>query len=109
MRPSSFIADSIYAELPLHFGAQAPGYFVGGGLELVGFQYPSGRHLAEFDFRKPGRESAQVKTQTQAAIYSGGNWIGDLTDMNGIADGVMYKVNTTQTCILQPGWRHRSL
>lgn len=35
---------------------------------------------------------AQVKSQTQSALRSNGQWIGDLSDMGGIQNGQMYKV-----------------
>lgn len=37
----------------------------------------------------------QVKTQVQTALRLGSGWVGDLTDMGGIEDGVMYKVRVS--------------
>jgi hypothetical protein len=42
----------------------------------------------------------QVKTQTQSVIRSGGNWKGDLADMNGIGQYKMYKVKVSTDCTL---------
>jgi hypothetical protein len=42
----------------------------------------------------------QVKTQTQSAMRSGGNWKGDLADMNGIGQYKMYKVKVNAACTL---------
>jgi len=42
----------------------------------------------------------QVKTQTQSAVYANGQWLGDLTDMNGISSGIMYKIKVKQACTL---------
>ncbi len=43
----------------------------------------------------------QVKSQDKAAIYTGGNWTGNLTALAGIANGAMYKVNTSRACTLK--------
>jgi hypothetical protein len=42
----------------------------------------------------------QVKAQPQSAIYSGGNWKGDLANMNGIGQCKMFKVKVNATCTL---------
>jgi hypothetical protein len=42
----------------------------------------------------------QVKTQTQSAIRSGGNWKGDLANMSGIGQYKMYKVKVSAACTL---------
>jgi hypothetical protein len=42
----------------------------------------------------------QVKTQTQSAIRSGGNWKGGLADMAGIGQYKMYKVKVSSACTL---------
>ena len=42
----------------------------------------------------------QVRTQTQSAMRSGGSWIGDLADMEGIQAGQMYKVRVSAGCTL---------
>jgi len=52
-------------------------------------------------FAAAGKYVKQVKSQEKAAVYSGGNWTGTLTDMKGIADGTMYKVKTSKACKLK--------
>jgi hypothetical protein len=42
----------------------------------------------------------QVKSQTQSAIYSNGQWRGDLANLEGISQGMMYKIKVTQPCTL---------
>jgi hypothetical protein len=42
----------------------------------------------------------QVKAQTQSVIRSGGNWKGDLANMNGIGQYKMYKVKINANCTL---------
>jgi hypothetical protein len=42
----------------------------------------------------------QVKTQTQSVIRSGGNWKGDLVNMNGINSGSMFKVKVNAACTM---------
>jgi hypothetical protein len=42
----------------------------------------------------------QVKTQTQSAVRSGGNWKGDLANMTGIGQYKMYKVKVNAACTL---------
>jgi hypothetical protein len=42
----------------------------------------------------------QVKTQAQSAVYSNGQWLGDLPNMNGISLGIMYKIKVKQPCTL---------
>lgn len=42
----------------------------------------------------------QVRTQTQSALRLNGNWIGDLSDMAGIGQGIMYKVRVSAPCTL---------
>jgi hypothetical protein len=42
----------------------------------------------------------QVKTQTQSALRSAGNWKGDLADMNGIGQNKMFKVKVSGNCTL---------
>ncbi|MGE5341637.1 MAG: SBBP repeat-containing protein [Candidatus Omnitrophota bacterium] len=38
----------------------------------------------------------QIKTQSKAAIYTNGSWVGNLTNMDDIANGTMYKIKVTQ-------------
>jgi hypothetical protein len=42
----------------------------------------------------------QVKGQTQSAIRIGGNWKGDLANMNGIGSYKMFKVKVSTACTL---------
>ncbi|MCX6583419.1 MAG: carboxypeptidase regulatory-like domain-containing protein [Candidatus Aminicenantes bacterium] len=95
-----FVSDSIYAGLPLHFGARTQVIALVGGWNWLGFNTLPPDTSLNIIFGNLAGKIAQVKTQNQAAVYSGGVWIGDLADMNGIADGAMYKINATQACIL---------
>jgi len=95
-----FVGDSIYGGLPLHFGARTQAISLVGGWNWVGFNTIPPDTSLNTIFGALAGKIAQVKTQTQAAVYTGGTWIGDLADMNGIADGAMYKINATQSCIL---------
>jgi protocatechuate 3,4-dioxygenase beta subunit len=95
-----FISDSVYGGLPLHFGARTQLFSLVGGWNWTGFNtLPTNTSLNAIFGSLAGKIS-QVKTQTQAAVYTGGTWIGDLANMNGIANGAMYKIETTQPCIL---------
>jgi len=42
----------------------------------------------------------QVKNQTQSALRLNGQWVGDLTSMDGIQTGKMYKVRVNAACTL---------
>ena len=42
----------------------------------------------------------QVRTQNQSAMRVGGNWIGDLGNMDGIQAGRMYKLRVSANCSL---------
>jgi protocatechuate 3,4-dioxygenase beta subunit len=92
-----FISDNIYAGLPLHFGPRTQNIPLMLGWNWIAFNALPADTSLNSVFAAVLGSVEQVKSQTQAAIYSSGNWIGDLTDMSGIADGIMYKVKTTQT------------
>ncbi|MCX6583364.1 MAG: carboxypeptidase regulatory-like domain-containing protein, partial [Candidatus Aminicenantes bacterium] len=95
-----FISNYNYAGLPLHFGPRTQDIPMVKGWNWIAFNvHPADISLNSVFVNLLGIVE-QVKCQTQAVIYSGGNWIGDLTDMSGIANGVMYKVNTAQPCTL---------
>jgi len=95
-----FISDNIYADLPLHFGPRTQNIPMVLGWNWIAFNALPADASLNSVFAAVLGSVEQVKSQTQAAIYSSGNWIGDLTDMSGIANGVMYKVKTTQTSTL---------
>ncbi|MCX6583459.1 MAG: carboxypeptidase regulatory-like domain-containing protein [Candidatus Aminicenantes bacterium] len=92
-----FISDNIYADLPLHFGPRTQNIPMMLGWNWSAFNVLPADTSLNSVFAAVLGSVEQVKSQTQAAIYSSGNWIGDLTDMSGIANGIMYKVKTTQT------------
>ena len=91
----SFIADDVYSGLPLHFGPRGQDFALVNGWNWISFNTLPDDTSFNSVFGTPG-VIEQIKSQNQAAIYTGGNWIGDLTDMGGIANGVMYKVKTNQ-------------
>jgi len=94
----AFIADGVINGLPLHFGPRGQNIALVNGWNWISFDVlPADTSLSAVFAGLTGIIE-QVKSQTQAAIYSGGNWIGDLAGMSGIADGIMYKVNTNQDC-----------
>jgi len=94
----AFIADGVINGLPLHFGPRGQNIALVNGWNWISFDVlPADTSLSAVFAGLTGIIE-QVKGQTQAAIYSGGNWIGDLTGMSGIADGIMYKVNANQDC-----------
>ena len=92
-----FIENGVYDGLPLHFGLRAQNFALLNGWNWISFNTLPTDTSFNAVFGMPG-VIEQVKSQTQAAIYTGGTWIGDLTGMSGIADGLMYKVKTNQVC-----------
>ncbi|MDQ1355380.1 MAG: hypothetical protein QG657_5690, partial [Acidobacteriota bacterium] len=95
-----FLSDNIYADLPLHFGPRTQNIPMMAGWNWIAFNALPADASLNSVFAAVLGSVEQVKSQTQAAIYSSGSWIGDLTDMSGIANGIMYKVKTTQTSTL---------
>ncbi|MCX6580129.1 MAG: SBBP repeat-containing protein [Candidatus Aminicenantes bacterium] len=91
----NFIADDVYSGLPLHFGPRGQNLALVNGWNWISFNTLPDDTSFNSVFGTPG-VIEQIKSQNQAAIYTGGNWIGDLTDMGGIANGIMYKVKTNQ-------------
>jgi len=94
----SFIADELYAGLPLHFGARNQEFPLVNGWNWISFNLLPGNTSFNSVFANILGKVEQIKSQTQAVIYTGGNWVGDLADMSGISSGLMYKVKTTQGC-----------
>jgi hypothetical protein len=94
----TFIENGVYAGLPLHFGPREQTFNLVNGWNWISFNTLPTDTSFNSVFGTLTGAIEQVKSQNQAAIYSGGNWIGDLTGMNGIADGIMYKVKTNQAC-----------
>jgi len=95
-----FISDNAYTDLPLHFGIATQSFPLVNGWNWISFQILPDNTTLNSVFAGLLGVVEQVKNQNKAAIYSGGSWIGDLTDMSGISTGIMYKVKTTQTCTL---------
>ncbi|MCX6581461.1 MAG: SBBP repeat-containing protein [Candidatus Aminicenantes bacterium] len=91
----TFVNNSVYDGLPLHFGPREQAFNLVNGWNWISFNTLPTDTSFNAVFGTPG-VIEQIKSQTQAAIYTGENWIGDLTGMNGIADGIMYKVKTNQ-------------
>jgi len=95
-----FISDNVYADLPLHFGIRTQSFPLVAGWNWISFQVLPDNTALNSVFAAILGNVEQVKSQNKAALYSGGTWTGDLTNMAGIADGIMYKVKTSQTCTL---------
>ena len=91
-----FISDNVYADLPLHFGTGTQSFQMVNGWNWISFHVLPDNTTLSSVFAPILGYIEQVKSQTQAAVYSGGNWIGDLTDMSGVDNGIMYKVKTIQ-------------
>ncbi|MDQ1353866.1 MAG: hypothetical protein QG657_4173, partial [Acidobacteriota bacterium] len=91
----SFINDGVYSGLPLHFGPRGQNLALVNGWNWISFNTLPTDTSFNSVFGTPG-VIEQIKSQTQAAIYTSGSWIGDLTDMSGIANGILYKVKTNQ-------------
>ena len=91
----TFVNNGVYDGLPLHFGPREQAFNLVNGWNWISFNTLPTDTSFNAVFETPG-VIEQIKSQNQAAIYTGGNWIGDLTGMNGIADGAMYKVKTNQ-------------
>ncbi|MCX6579114.1 MAG: SBBP repeat-containing protein, partial [Candidatus Aminicenantes bacterium] len=91
----TFIDNAVYDGLPLHFGPRGQNFALVNGWNWISFNTLPDDTSFNSVFGTPG-VIEQIKSQNQAAIYTGGTWIGDLTDMSGIANGIMYKVKTNQ-------------
>jgi hypothetical protein len=94
----TFIENGVYEGLPLHFGPRGQNFALLNGWNWISFNTLPSDTSFNAVFGSLTGQIEQVKSQNQAAIYTGGNWIGDLTDMSGIANGIMYKVKTNQAC-----------
>ncbi len=95
-----FISNTSYNGFPIHFGSRGQNIALVNGWNWISFNTIPSDTSFNSVFGSLTDKVEQIKSQNQAAIYSGGNWIGDLTDMNGISDGIMYKVKTNQACVL---------
>ncbi|MCX6584298.1 MAG: SBBP repeat-containing protein [Candidatus Aminicenantes bacterium] len=91
----TFVNNGVYDGLPLHFGPREQAFNLVNGWNWISFNTLPTDTSFNSVFGTPS-VIEQIKSQTQAAIYTGGSWTGDLTDMSGIANGVMYKVKTNQ-------------
>lgn len=91
----TFIDNGVYEGLPLHFGSREQAFNLVNGWNWISFNTLPSDTSFNSVFGTP-TVIEQIKSQNQAAIYTGGTWIGDLTDMSGIANGIMYKVKTNQ-------------
>jgi len=95
-----FIDNYVYNGLPLHFSPRGQNIALVNGWNWISFNIQPGDTSLNSVFTGLTGVIEQVKSQSQAAIYSGGSWIGDLTDMSGITNGIMYKVKTNQDCVV---------
>ena len=95
-----FIDNEVYNGLSLHFGPRGQNIALVNGWNWISFNILPADTSFNSVFTGLTGVIEQIKSQSQAAIYSGGNWIGDLTDMSGIANGIMYKVKTNQDCVV---------
>ncbi|MGE5342808.1 MAG: leucine-rich repeat domain-containing protein [Candidatus Omnitrophota bacterium] len=93
-----FISDSTYSDLALHFGTRTQTFSLVKGWNWISFNIRPSNTTLNSVFASTQNSIEQVKSQNKAAIYSNGNWVGDLTDLNGIENGIMYKVKTSQAC-----------
>ena len=94
----TFIENGVYDGLPLHFGPRGQNFALVNGWNWISFNTLPADTSFNALFGGLTGHIEQIKSQSHAAIYSGGTWIGDLTDMSGIANGIMYKVKTNQAC-----------
>ncbi|MCX6584659.1 MAG: SBBP repeat-containing protein [Candidatus Aminicenantes bacterium] len=95
-----FIDNNVYNGLSLHFGPRGQNIALVNGWNWISFNVLPGDTSLNSVFAGLAGAIEQVKSQSQAAIYSGGSWIGDLADMSGVANGIMYKVKTNQDCVV---------
>ncbi len=91
-----FIDDGVNNWLPLHFGPRGQNISLVNGWNWISFNVLPGDFSLNSVFGSLTGVIEQVKSQTQAAVYTGGSWTGDLADMSSIANGIMYKVKTNQ-------------
>jgi uncharacterized repeat protein (TIGR02543 family) len=95
-----FIDNNVYNGLSLHFGPRGQNIALVNGWNWISFNVLPTDSSLNTVFAGLAGVIEQVKSQSQAAIYSGGSWIGDLIDMSGVANGIMYKVKTNQDCVV---------
>ncbi|MGE5342587.1 MAG: lectin-like protein [Candidatus Omnitrophota bacterium] len=95
-----FIPEETYSGFSLHFGIRTQCIPLVCGWNWVSFNaMPSNTSLNSF-FGDLLGTIEQIRSQNQSAIYSNGNWIGDLKDMNGINNGMMYKIKAKKASTL---------
>ncbi|MGE5342807.1 MAG: hypothetical protein ACM3SY_15140 [Candidatus Omnitrophota bacterium] len=95
-----FISDGTYSDLALHFGSRSQTLSLVKGWNWISFNIRPSNTTLNSIFASIQTSIEQIKSQNKAAIYSNGNWVGDLTDLSGIENGIMYKVKTSQACML---------
>ncbi|MGE5343539.1 MAG: SBBP repeat-containing protein, partial [Candidatus Omnitrophota bacterium] len=93
-----FTADEKLADFPLHFGALEQKFNLVSGWNWISFNVLPANTSLNSVFASLAGVAEQIKSQNKATIYINGNWVGDLTNMNGIADGIMYKIKVCQPC-----------
>ncbi|MCU0286523.1 MAG: carboxypeptidase regulatory-like domain-containing protein, partial [Acidobacteria bacterium] len=71
-----FISDNIYAGLSLHFGPRTQNIPLMTGWNWISFNVLPVDFSLNSVFASLQGSASQVKSQTQAAVYTNGNWIG---------------------------------
>ncbi|MGE5341639.1 MAG: SBBP repeat-containing protein [Candidatus Omnitrophota bacterium] len=92
----SFIDNGATSGLILHFGTGQQDIPLVKGWNWVSFNVLPTNTSLNAVFGSLPNTFEQVKTQTKAAIYTNGSWAGNLTNMDDIANGTMYKIKVTQ-------------
>ncbi|MGE5343542.1 MAG: SBBP repeat-containing protein [Candidatus Omnitrophota bacterium] len=95
-----FTADETLVDFPLHFGALEQKFTLVNGWNWISFNVLPANTSLDAVFGNLGNSIEQIKTQNKAAIHQSNNWTGDLTNMSGIANGIMYKIKVNQNCTL---------
>ncbi|KKK60751.1 hypothetical protein LCGC14_3021230, partial [marine sediment metagenome] len=86
-----FSEDEAYMDQPLHFSSPGSQFInLVSGWNWISFNTLPQDIALEGVFAAVAGSIEQVKTQTQSAIRVNGSWLGDLSDMSGISDGLMY-------------------
>ncbi|KKM70126.1 hypothetical protein LCGC14_1443850, partial [marine sediment metagenome] len=97
-----FIANMVYDGLELHFNSPGFQYInLVSGWNWISFNTLPQNISLDAVFAAVAGSIEQVKTQTRSAIRVNGSWLGDLSDMSGISDGLMYRIKTSAAAILE--------
>ncbi|MGE5341638.1 MAG: SBBP repeat-containing protein [Candidatus Omnitrophota bacterium] len=92
----SFVADETFVNFSLHFGALAQKFNLVSGWNWISFNVLPFDTSLNSVFSDIADIAEQIKSQNKAALCVNGSWVGDLTNVSGIADGAMYKIKVTQ-------------